>query len=243
MGKAIRGHPEANPLRSAEAPAPREESLGRYLERQRRLRGLELADVAALTRIPLRSLERLEAGAFDRQNDGFSRGFVRTVASAIGCDPDAAAAHMRGTPPPRVRTGLRLQLVAGGLGLALMSALLAAVTWTWLHTLPHASVPVATNALVRRDAVRTLAVERGLIAAGSDVGQAPLAPLPAPALPSLPTIPLAAEPPPESPARPITAIVIEPPPLPEAIAAEAPASVAEPAAPAAPDAEIRTPPE
>ena len=50
------------------------------------MRGLSLDEVAAATRIPRRSLERLEAGAFDSEPDGFARGFVRTVADAMGLD-------------------------------------------------------------------------------------------------------------------------------------------------------------
>jgi transcriptional regulator with XRE-family HTH domain len=69
-------------------------SIGGYLARQRRLRGMSLDDLASLTRIPLRSLERLEQGAFDRQDDGFARGFVRTVAEALGLDAEEAVMRL-----------------------------------------------------------------------------------------------------------------------------------------------------
>jgi hypothetical protein len=64
--------------------APGAFSIGAYLREQRRLRGLSLEEVEAVTRIPRRALARLEAGAFDRQQDVYLRGFVRTVAVAIG---------------------------------------------------------------------------------------------------------------------------------------------------------------
>lgn len=94
-------------------------SIGAHLAAQRRLRGVTLAELEAVTRIPQRSLARLESGAFDRQQDAFVRGFVRTVAIAIGLDPadvlvrlvEAGSAHAEGcrrTSRRRVRSGLPL---------------------------------------------------------------------------------------------------------------------------------------
>ena len=62
------------------------ESIGAYLAQQRRIRGISAEQLAETTRIPLRSIERLEAGVFDGKLDGFARGFVRTVAEALGLD-------------------------------------------------------------------------------------------------------------------------------------------------------------
>ncbi|MBY0400436.1 helix-turn-helix domain-containing protein [Myxococcota bacterium] len=73
-------------------------SIGEYLKRQRLLRGVAIEDLAASTRIPLRSLERLEAGYFDGVTDGFVRGFVRTVALALGLDADQTVARMLDEP-------------------------------------------------------------------------------------------------------------------------------------------------
>jgi cytoskeletal protein RodZ len=55
-------------------------------------------ELAQLTKIPRRSLERLEAGAFDGTPDGFARGFVRTVAEALGLDPDDAVNRLLAEP-------------------------------------------------------------------------------------------------------------------------------------------------
>ena len=77
--------------------------MGSWLARERRLRGLSLDEVAARTRIPRRSLERLEAGAFDGSPDGFSRGFVRAVADAIGLDASEALARLLGEAAPARR--------------------------------------------------------------------------------------------------------------------------------------------
>ena len=95
MGQEIRGSPEAAALNGAE---PGDGSIGSYLARQRRLRGVSVDELASLTRIPRRSLERLEAGAFDDTPDGFVRGFVRTVAAALGLDPDEAVNRLLREP-------------------------------------------------------------------------------------------------------------------------------------------------
>ena len=103
MGEEVRGVPEAAALKVAQSAQDAveghpEASVGVYLAQQRRLRGISLDDLSALTRIPRRSLERLEAGAFDRTPDGFARGFVRSVAEALGLDPNEAV--MRLLPRP-----------------------------------------------------------------------------------------------------------------------------------------------
>lgn len=91
-------------VRGADAqPSSESESLvgtpiGEYLKRQRLLRGMTVEELSATTRIPLRSLERLEAGYFDGVSDGFVRGFVRTVAQALGLDADATVARMLDEP-------------------------------------------------------------------------------------------------------------------------------------------------
>jgi cytoskeletal protein RodZ len=95
MGKEIRGGPEAAALNGA---APGDGSIGKYLARQRRLRGVSVDELASLTRIPRRSIERLEAGAFDGTPDGFARGFVRTVAEALGLDPVEAVNRLLREP-------------------------------------------------------------------------------------------------------------------------------------------------
>ena len=76
--------------------------IGEYLRSQRRLRDVSIEELSASTRIPLRSLERLERGEFDGETDGFARGFVRTVAIALGLDVDDAISRMLQEPGPGV---------------------------------------------------------------------------------------------------------------------------------------------
>jgi cytoskeleton protein RodZ len=72
--------------------------IGEYLAQQRKLRGISVDELCEATKIPRRNLERLEAGAFDAQPDGFARGFVRTVAAALGLDPDEAVMRLMQEP-------------------------------------------------------------------------------------------------------------------------------------------------
>jgi hypothetical protein len=149
------------------------ERIGAYLARQRQLRGIALEDLASQTRIPLRSLQRLESGAFDHEPDGFARGFVRTVAIALGLPPDETIARM--LPEVLGDDGAG----AGGLvgparavaGAALLGAL-AASLWLWLGRDAGPAVAPVFQAredglVVRRDAVRALAAEHGLLREGA----------------------------------------------------------------------------
>ena len=159
MGQEVRGVPEAAALSEA---ADREEvGIGSFLARQRRLRGISLDDLAARTRIPLRSLERLEGGAFDRISDGFTRGFVRTVAAALGLDADDAVARLLAEPAAEDAGGAgsrRLQRVlalTGALVVAVAAAVLAA--WGLQAILDSRRGAAEPELLYRRDAVRALA--------------------------------------------------------------------------------------
>lgn len=178
MGKAIGGLPEATAVGAAERGAlDGPEPIGRFLARQRRLRGISLAELAAQTRIPQRSLERLESGAFDRTPDGFTRGFVRTVAEAIGLDADEAVARMLVEPTVRAR-GLspqagRMLLLAGVLvGAVLLALGLREVVVA--EPGAGAAVNAPSNLPVRRDYVRELAAERGLLPGPLDAAAAAL---------------------------------------------------------------------
>jgi len=174
MGQSISRVPEAPAIGGVAAGR---EPIGRYIAQQRRLRGIDLEELSARTRIPRRSLERLEAGAFDRSPDGFSRGFVRTVAEAIGLDADDAVARMLPEPdaaqlgPPRAAlwlvAGVALALLAGGV------LLLRSQTRG-----PAATATAATGLPVRTDFVRALAEANGIQAGDLSARDAVLPPPP-----------------------------------------------------------------
>jgi len=145
-------------------------SIGRYLSQQRVLRDISVDELAHLTKIPRRSIERLEAGAFDREPDGFARGFVRTVSEALGLDPDDAVARLLAEPPDddseeRRNPGFRGFAVAALalLGLGVILASLWGLTAS-LRSDATDSTPMP-DIVFRRDVIRELA-ERN--AAGSE---------------------------------------------------------------------------
>ena len=171
MGRETRGVPEAPPLTGGADPLPegprqRETSIGAYLARQRRLRGISVAELAELTKIPIRSIERMEAGAFDGNPDGFVRGFVRAIAVALGLDPEEAVMRMLGEPTdlagvpkaPIFRLDRRLLVVS-----ALLAAILGfgLAIWGLASRAPTSPAGEATPKIVyRHDAVRALAEEQ-----------------------------------------------------------------------------------
>ncbi len=170
MGEALRGLPQGPPLTEDQRAAGDRSSIGAYLGRQRALRHITLDELEATTRIPRRSLERLEAGAFDRDRDAFARSFVRTVATALGLDANEAVTRMLAEVAPdadlrgarRLRTG---RVLALGAALAALGAVFA--LWRAGVSLPRFSLGRAQERAIvyRRNAVHELADEtraRGL---------------------------------------------------------------------------------
>jgi cytoskeletal protein RodZ len=172
MGREIRGVSAPSPLTRGTGPLregkerDREISIGAYLARERRMRGISVGELAELTKIPARSIERMEAGAFDGNPDGFVRGFVRTVALGLGLDPEEAVMRMLGEPADLAEaagdSALRLDrrlLVIAALLVATVSLGLA--IWGWVSRTPSAPADDDTPKIVyRRDAVRALADEQ-----------------------------------------------------------------------------------
>jgi len=155
-------------------------SIGEYLARQRELRGISREDLCNLTRIPMRSLERLESGVFDQLDDGFLRGFVRTVAEALGLDPDDTLARMTQEPVTTHESTraiatlglMRAGVLFAGLALILISVGLVSVA---LKNIPSSDGD--SPLVMRRDPVRALAEAR--VGPAIDATQV-LAPPPAP---------------------------------------------------------------
>jgi transcriptional regulator with XRE-family HTH domain len=180
MGQGIGRIPQASAVDGGAGRG--REPIGRYIAQQRRLRGIELEELAARTRIPRRSLERLEAGAFDQSPDGFSRGFVRTVAEAIGLDPDDAVARMLPEPDASRRGTPRKSRVLGAFAAAVALVAVALAARQLASLLPaRAQRPAHGELPVRRDYVRALAEHQGVATAVLTARDAVLAPLPQPA--------------------------------------------------------------
>lgn len=141
--------------------------IGEYLRRQRILRGMSAEELADLTRIPLRSLERLESGQFDGETDGFVRGFVRTVAAALGLDTDDAVSRMLSEPSAsaweRHAPGRSTKQALAIATLVLCLAFLAlGLRMVWSMLLGDASGPSSREVFIWQDPVRLLAEATGL---------------------------------------------------------------------------------
>jgi hypothetical protein len=159
-------------------------SIGHYIKTQRELRNVSIDELGQRTRIPTRSLERLEAGAFDGEPDGFVRGFVRTVAEGLGLDPDDTLVRMLSEPAPwpgrRISGGLppSTWLVVGGA----LAVVIAAVLSLQIVTGPSAPAASEPDRVLRRDPVRALAEAYAASAVDSGEGVA------APAAVALPEV-------------------------------------------------------
>lgn len=138
------------------------ESIGLYLSKQRRLRGISIDQLAESTRIPKRSLERLEAGHYDHDVDGFVRGFVRTVSDGLGLDPQDTLTRML-AEPRAADDGERPiphwlgRALVGGVALVLAMVAFGAVRLIW-RAGDASQVHAGSEPLVwRSDPVRALA--------------------------------------------------------------------------------------
>lgn len=70
------------------------ESIGRYLKRTREGRAMSLEEVARATRIPVASIERIEADHFDDlPGEVFVRGFLKAYARAVSLQVDDVLAR------------------------------------------------------------------------------------------------------------------------------------------------------
>lgn len=68
-----------------------DENFGEHLRREREVRNIALQDVSRTTKIPLRSLERLEAGEYEAlPGEVFVRGFIKSYARCVGLDDESA---------------------------------------------------------------------------------------------------------------------------------------------------------
>lgn len=63
--------------------------IGDWLQRERIRREVSLESIRDETKISVRYLQALEEGRFDMlPDDPYVKGFIRSYARAIGCDPD-----------------------------------------------------------------------------------------------------------------------------------------------------------
>lgn len=69
-------------------------SVGHYLREQRESRGMSVEEVSRATRVPVQSVERIEADRFDElPGEVFVRGFLKSYARALGVASDDVLAR------------------------------------------------------------------------------------------------------------------------------------------------------
>jgi len=154
--RRVHGDERASALLAIDA----ETSIGAYLRTQRQLRGIGLDELEAVTRIPRRSLARLEAGEYDARPDGFVRSFVRAVAGALGLDPDETVARMLAeptSPPPRWEVGATPVRLVTGVALLLLVLAAAAAWWATAGGGAAGGAESEPAVVWRHDPVRELA--------------------------------------------------------------------------------------
>src|SRR3954471_14498141 len=70
------------------------DSIGRYLKRTREARAMSVEEVSRATRIPVASIERIEADHFDDlPGEVFVRGFLKAYARAVSLSVDEVLAR------------------------------------------------------------------------------------------------------------------------------------------------------
>jgi cytoskeletal protein RodZ len=70
------------------------DSIGRYLKRTREARAMSVEEVSRATRIPVPSIERIEADHFDDlPGEVFARGFLKAYARALSISVDDVLAR------------------------------------------------------------------------------------------------------------------------------------------------------
>ncbi len=133
-------------MTSTTPPTPEEraealQAFGRYLSRERELRGLTLEDVARVTKLGAPVIESIESGDPQRMpSRAYLFGYLRSYSSATGLDPDdvvlrfqeAAGPEMVGPAPAAPAAGprwRRKRVLLAALVVVLVAAAIAAGMW------------------------------------------------------------------------------------------------------------------
>jgi len=147
VGAPIERLSEGSAVAAKPAVTDGRRAFGAWYRRQRELRGISLFYVAARTKLTPERVREIEESLAPLETDGIGRATARTLALAIGADPEEAAAQLgvaRRLRLPRRPRFPRLRELsfrfAGRAGLALVLALGVWLLGLWLSsTAPTAS--------------------------------------------------------------------------------------------------------
>ena len=170
-------------------------TVGEQLREARERQKVSLHAIAEKTNISVRFLDAIEKNQFAKLPGGiFTRGFIRSYATQVGLDPDAAVAQFLsdepgarddgddGTPRDREGPGLGAILVAGLVLIALTLALVYVFAPDWLRF--GATAPASSQQATAPD-VFTPGTQSAPASSSSTAAPAPMAPSPeAPAPPA-----------------------------------------------------------
>jgi transcriptional regulator with XRE-family HTH domain len=180
------GVPTATPVIAGKKTSP--DRIGARLAAARIAAGLELVDIARETRVPVRHLRAIEADVHDELPAlPYAVGFVKSLARAVGMDPDEAGARFRAEttivpqtpmaasiePLDERRLPPRGVVAASVLALVLVLGGLTAYGAGWFDAAVPASTEVAAPA--EPAAPPAQAAAPGTDAAGAALVTAPLA--------------------------------------------------------------------
>jgi len=116
---------------AGERQNPAVEAFGRWLLRERELRGLAREEVARATKLTPSVIESLESGDASRMPPrAYVVGYLRSYAAAVGLDPDQAVLRwqeLEGAPGPEAQARARPGRSRAALVAVLVAALVAAL--------------------------------------------------------------------------------------------------------------------
>ncbi len=115
MGSQVERLPEGAPVAERAEPL----GFGTWYRRQRELRGISVFYVAARTKLTPERVREIEDSSAPLDTDGIGRATARTLALAIGADPDMAATLL----------GERRRTARGTRGMA--AFWLRGFVWSW----------------------------------------------------------------------------------------------------------------
>jgi hypothetical protein len=115
VGSQVERLPEGAPVAARAEPSV----FGTWYRRQRELRGISVFYVAARTKLTPERVREIEDCAASLETDGIGRATARSLALAIGADPDTAATLL----------GERQRTARGSRGVA--TFWLRGLLWTW----------------------------------------------------------------------------------------------------------------
>jgi hypothetical protein len=188
LGKKARdpGHMDSEEFSSApDAPQPVISGPGATLRAAREARRLELAHIAAETRIPVRHLEAIETDSFENlPSRTYAIGFARTYAKAVGLDDAVIAEAVRAelsdgsmrrtVPADAMEPGDPARLPSAGLAWAAAGAVLILAVGIFAFASNYFGAGTGPGSLLTPEPAATVAAKPAAPAAAAPAPSGPV---------------------------------------------------------------------